>query len=171
MGPVSAQTTIDVPREQVFAFLADLARRPAICDHFIDEYRLERIPPAGEGAAARFRFRRHRLWAETVIIEARSPSRIVERGSAGRLGRIPIQTAWELSLAASPSACQVTVSFATEPSHPLDRLREGAGAARWYRRQWARALARLKETLEGGVVVEPVRVAGADRIPQPALSA
>ena len=55
MGPISLTTTIDAPRERVFDLIVDLARRPAWTDHFLSDYRLERIPPVGEGAAARFR--------------------------------------------------------------------------------------------------------------------
>ena len=54
MGPVSAEITIDAPRERVFEVLADLSNRPAFCDHFQHSFRLQRIDPVGIGAAARF---------------------------------------------------------------------------------------------------------------------
>ena len=166
MGPVSADIVIDVPRERVFDLLCDLANREAFTDHFIDELRLERLPSAGVGAAARFRIQppMTTTWMETVIDEAERPHRIYERGKGGRLDRVPAATVWEL-VAGPGGATEVRLSFWTEPSHPLDRLRELLGAGRWHRRQWERALRRLKELLESGAAVERVGVAGEDRIP------
>ena len=166
MLPLSVSTAIDAPRERAFAFIADLANRPAFTDHFIEEYRLERIPSAGVGAAARFRIEppATRLWVETVIEELDPPYRIHERGRGGRIDRIPVFTVWEL-LAGAGSATQLSLTFWTEPSHPLDRLKERLGARRWYRRQWSRALRRLKEGLETGREIQPVGVAGEDVVP------
>lgn len=163
---VSARISIDSPRERVFPFLAELANRPAFCDHFVSGYHLERIPSSGVGAAARFRIgpRTSRMWMETVIEELDPPHRILERGSGGRGDRIPVFTAWEL-LAGPGSATDVSVTFWTEPSHHIDRMRERLGARRWYRRGWSRALRRIKETLETDRTVEPVAIAGEDRIP------
>jgi hypothetical protein len=166
MMPVSARISIDAPRERAFAFVSDLANRPAFTDHFIHDYRLERIPSAGVGAAARFRVEppTTRLWMETVIEELEPPYGIHERGQGGRLDRIPIFTAWEL-LAGPGSVTEVSLTFWTDPSHRLDRLRERLGARRWYRRQWSRALRRLKRTLEEERPVEVAGVAGEDRVP------
>jgi uncharacterized protein YndB with AHSA1/START domain len=165
MGPVSANIALDLPRERVFEFLCDLASRPSFTDHFIHELRLERIPSSGVGAAARFRVEPPltRLWMETVIEEIDPPHRIFERGRTGRYDRIPVFTVWEL-LAGPGARCELRLSFWTEPSHPLDKLRERLGAERWYRRRWSRALERLKDLLESGREIERVRVAGQDRI-------
>jgi Polyketide cyclase / dehydrase and lipid transport len=166
MGPVSANIAIDLPRERVFGFLSDLANRPAFTDHFIHDLRLERLSSSGVGAAARFRLEppMTRLWMETVIEEADAPHRIFERGRTGRYDRIPVFTVWEL--VGGPGArSEVRLSFWTEPSHPVDRLRERFGAERWYRRQWSRALERLKDVLESGREIERVAVAGGARIP------
>ena len=165
MGPISANAAIDAPRERVFDFLCDLANRPAICDHFVCEFRLERLESAGVGAAARFRLRRPKLWMETVIEEVIPPHRISERGRAGRLARIPVFTVWEMVEGASPGSCEVTVSFWTEPSHAIDRVRELFGAGRRHRRHWSRALAHLKDAMENEHPVGRVAVAGADRLP------
>ena len=92
-----------------------------------------------------------------------APHTIVEEGRGGRLDRIPIHTVWEL--AAGPGAtCDIAVTFWTEPGHPLDRLREKLGAGRFYRRQWRRALRRLKALAEAGEAIAPVSVAGASRV-------
>lgn len=164
--PVTVRVTIDSPRERAFGFLRDLANRPAFTDHFVKRFHLERIPSAGVGASARFRVQPliARMWMETVVEELRAPHLIRERGRGGRLDRIPISTAWEL-VAGPGSATEVAVTFWTDPSYRLDRIKERFGARRWYRRQWSRALRRLKEVLEDGRPIEPVAVAGEDQVP------
>ncbi len=169
MGPVSASVSIDAPRESVIGLITDLGFRPGFTDHFIDEYRLERIEPEGVGAAARFRIEHRGIWMETVIAEVDAPYRVLERGRGGRLDRVPISTAWELVEGPSADSCTVTVTFVTEPQTLPDRAMDAGrglrGAERWYRRQWKRALARLRELAESGATPERVVVAGADRIP------
>lgn len=163
MGPISAEAMIDAPRERVWEAIADLARRPAFCDHFQGSYRLERLESAGIGAAARFRVEapRMKIWMETVIAESAEPQRLYESGRGGRLDRIPTHTVWELAEGAGRTT-EARVTFWTEPTHPLDRLREGARQRRWFRGQWARALERLRDIVETGAEVEPVGVAGID---------
>jgi uncharacterized protein YndB with AHSA1/START domain len=167
MGPISAEITIDAPRERVWEIVRDLADRPSFCDHFQREYRLERIESRGVGAAARFRVDapRMKIWMETVVEEADPPYRLFERGRGGRVDRIPVFTVWELAVGAGP-ATEAKVTFWTEPGQPLDRIREHLGAERWIRRQWSRALRRLKELAESGAPIEPIAVAGADRLPR-----
>jgi uncharacterized protein YndB with AHSA1/START domain len=163
VGPISAETTIDAPRERVWKRLIDLAYRPSFCDHFQHDFRLERIESAGTGASARFRVEgpRLKLWMETVVDEADEPAQIYERGRGGRLDRIPIFTVWELADGAGRTT-EAKVTFWTEPANPLDRIRERGRPRRWVRRQWARALERLKDQVETEAPVEPVGVAGAD---------
>jgi hypothetical protein len=81
------------------------------------------------------------------------------------LGRIPTATVWELTESAVPGTCEATVTFWIEATHPVDRMREMLGAERRHRRNWTRALARLKDVIENGRPVQRVRVAGADRLP------
>src|SRR4051812_8734798 len=102
MRPVSASVAIDAPRERVFAFLADLANRPAFLEPFVIEYRLQRLDSAGVGASARFRVAEDGTWMDTVIGETVSPRLIRESGRAGRTGRIPVFTVWELSEGLAP---------------------------------------------------------------------
>jgi hypothetical protein len=155
---------IDASRERVYEFLCDLANRPAFIDHFVSQFRLERLDSRGIGAAARFRIDEPGLWMETVIEELSPPHRVLERGRGGRIDRIPITTCWELVEGPGSETCEVTLSFWTEPSNPFDRLRERLGAERFYRRQWRRALARLKDLIESGRPVQPVGVAGGERL-------
>ena len=91
MLPVTVSITIDAPRERVFELIGDLAKRPAFTDHFIEQFRLERIPSTGVGAAARFRTGPpgRRVWMETVIEELEPPHRILEGGHGGRMGPDP----------------------------------------------------------------------------------
>jgi hypothetical protein len=168
MGPVSATIPIDAPRERVHGLIGDLAVRPAFTDHFIDEFRLERLDSTGVGAAARFRIRDRGLWLETVIAESDPPHRLVERGAGGRGNRRPAFCVWELVETASRDGCEVTVTFVVEPAGPFDRVADAAaqlrGAERWYRRQWSRALARLRPIAESDAEPPRLVVAGAERL-------
>lgn len=165
MGPVSASMPIDVPRERVFAFLEDLANRPAFMGRFLGDFRLQRLDSSGVGAAARYRVRERGLWTETVIVEVEPPYRIIEEGRASRLGRMPVHMAWEVT-EAGISSCEVKVVHWTEPSHLLDRLAERApGIERWYGRALRGALAQLREILEADSPVSRVAIAGGDRVP------
>jgi hypothetical protein len=165
VGPINARTVVDAPRERVYEFVADLANRPSFLDHMFSEFRLERLDSAGVGAAARFRSRAplNRIWLETVIEESDAPHVLRERGNGGRQDRIPIRTVWEV-LEEAGSLSEVRVSFSTEPSHPLDRLRELIGAGFWYRRRWARAMRRLRDALEADRPPAPLAAAGGDRV-------
>jgi hypothetical protein len=165
MRPVSVTTLIDVPRERVFDLLWDLSVRPAFTDHFIDEYRLQRVDPVGVGAAARFRMRDGSRWMDTTIVAAERPHLVREAGSGGRSNRIPVVCVWELAESASPTAAEVTVTFWTEPVTVFDRLRERLLSHRRLRRDFARALARLRRLAEDGGTPERVGVAGGDRLP------
>jgi uncharacterized protein YndB with AHSA1/START domain len=162
MGPISLTTTVDAPRERVFDLICDLSARLAWTDHFIRDYRLERIPAAGQGAAARFRVDAPGgiRYMETVIAEADRPHRIVEHGRGGRLDRIPIRAVWELK-GGSAGPTTLVLTFWTEPSEAIDRLR-GLRGGRWWRRRWSRALRRLREQVESGAEpAERAEVAGA----------
>ena len=162
MGPVSAEIAIDAPRERVFAILTDLSNRPAFCDHFQHEFRLQRIDPAGVGAAARFRVEApfFHFWMETVLATVEAPHLIVESGRGSRTDRMPVGTAWELSEAGG-GITAVRVSFWTEPEHHLDRFKDVLMPAGWHRRQWRRALERLRDIAERGEAGERLHVAGA----------
>jgi uncharacterized protein YndB with AHSA1/START domain len=164
MRPVSTSILIDVPRERVFDLLVDLSVRPSFTGHFMTEYRLQRLDPVGVGAAARFRVREAEHWMDTEIEDAERPHLIREHGHGGRSNRVPVFTVWELSEGVSAESCETTVTFWTEPVKHLDRIRDQLGAGRRFRRDWKRALARLREIAEDGVAVERLGVAGGERI-------
>ena len=154
--PISLTTAVDAPRERVFDFICDLAQRPAWTDHFMRDFRLERIEPSGQGAAARFRLKAPRgiRNADTTIAEAERPHRIAEVGYGGRSNRITLRMVWELT--EGPGAVTtVKLSFWTEPS--------GRGA-RWWRRRWSKALRRLADAVESDQpAADMIVVAGGNR--------
>jgi uncharacterized protein YndB with AHSA1/START domain len=162
MGPVSAKISIDSPREQVFEILTDLSARPAFTDHFMENYRLLRIEPVGPGAGARFHLR-DGGWVDSIIEEVDSPHRLVERGKGGYLNRVPNVTEWLLAND-GPSGCEVTLTFWTEPDHPLDKMRDLKASERRLGRGLKRALERLRELAESGDSPARISVAGGDRL-------
>jgi hypothetical protein len=102
----------------------------------------------------------------TQITRVDPPRRLSERGSGGRAGRIPSATEWELEEGPG-SLTTLRVVHWTEPSHPLDRLKDGFGmASLWYRRDWEQALRRLRDMVEADdAPVEGIRVGGGNRQP------
>lgn len=165
MKSITVTREIEAPLARVYALLVDLSARPSITDHFMSEFRVERIPPDGVGAGARFQTgpRRNRVWMETVITEADPFTSIEERGHGGRSDRIPNATSWKLR-ELTASKIEVTVSFRTEPSLRSDRVKE-LGTRGWYNRKWGRALRKLKGIAESRADPVRIRIAGADRVP------
>lgn len=165
MGPLSAEIEIDVPREEIFALLTDLALRPSFTDHFLTDFRLTRIDSRGVGAGARFRVDAplRSPWEDTAIVAVEEPFKIVERGSGGRQNRIPNRTVWELT-SGPGSLTTVRVAHWTEPGlidRPLEALSLGSF---WQERGWKRAMRRLRQNLEGGnAAAERIAVAGGNR--------
>jgi uncharacterized protein YndB with AHSA1/START domain len=165
MGPIRAETEIDVPRERVFETIGDLALRPTFTDHFLSGFHLTRIESTGVGAGARFRVQApfRKVWMDTTIVELDAPFRIVERGQGGRVNRIPSHTVWELTEGPG-TLTSVRLSHWTEPGH-LDRALEvlSAGSV-WQERSWREALKRLRDGLESGELGgNRIAVAGGNR--------
>jgi uncharacterized protein YndB with AHSA1/START domain len=146
MKPISLSATVDAPRERVFDFISDLSRRPVWTDHFADDFRLERLEAAGEGAGAHFRVRAPGIqYMDTSIANAERPHLIEEQGHGGRSNRKEIRTAGELT--EGPGAVTtVTLTFWTEP---------GRGGRRWWKRRWRKALRRLDQAIEAGAGPSP----------------
>lgn len=165
MGPISAETEIDVPRERVFATIADLSLRPSFTDHFLTDFHLTRLDSSGIGAGARFRVKAplRSPWMDTTIIALDEPFQIVERGQGGRVNRIANHTVWKLTEGPG-TLTTVRVSHWTEPNH-LDRGLEllSAGSV-WQERGWREAMKRLRDGLESGVWEgNRIAVAGGNR--------
>jgi hypothetical protein len=165
MRPIFASATIDAPRERVFELLIDLGIRSSFTDHFMTELRLERLDPVGVGAAARFRLRDSNHWFDTVIEAIDPPFMVREHGQTGRSNRVPTFTVWELAEGPSPNGCEPTVTFWTEPANHFDRAREHRIRASRLRRDFTRALLRLRDLAEGDAAADRVGVAGLDEVP------
>lgn len=148
----------------MFALLEDLSVRPAFTDHFIKDFHLLRIEPVGVGAGARFEIENGGGYVDSIIDVAEFPHRIVERGHGGTLNRVPNVCEWRLSTLPGRSGCEVEVTYWTEPTHPLDRLREVTSSERRLAKAWRRALERLRAIAEDGGPPERLEVAGGDRV-------
>lgn len=150
MRPVTAQTVISAPREEIFDYVADLSNRVAWTDHYMKDFRLARANPRGVGAAARFLFEPPFLpftYVEIAIAEAERPRLIVEEGRWGRIGRSRLHAEYRFT---SESRSHTRVEFIawTEPGHRWDALKESLGVRRWLRRQAKTSLGRLRMIFE-----------------------
>lgn len=145
MEPFTSSATVDRPREEVFAFLADVANRERFCDHFLTDWRLTREDSFGRGAGARYRVAaplQRFAWADTTLVELDEPGLIVERGRGGKYNRVLTRGVWEL-IPEAAGRTRVRFTFETQPKLLSDRLQESLGGAWWVRRNVAKALRRL----------------------------
>jgi len=145
-------TTIALPREEVFAYLCDIANHAEFTDHYLVDWRLLREDSRGLGAGARFRVKaplNRFAWADMTLAELEAPYRIVERGRGGKYNRIRMLGTYTLS-SAPGGTTKVEYSLGTAPVLPSDRLLEALGGRAWTRRQAARAMRRLRTILEEG---------------------
>ena len=152
MDPFSVSVTIARPREEVFAYLRDIANHAEFCDHFLVDWRLTREDSVGVGAGARFRIRAplNRFpWADVTFTEVEPPRRIVERGRTGKFNRIRTLGVYELDPASGDST-RVTFTFESLPAKLSDRLLEKLGARAFMRRKSNQAMKRLRDVLEEG---------------------
>jgi uncharacterized membrane protein len=152
VDPVTVSITVGRPREEVFAYLADIANHSEFTDHFLEDWHLTREDPVGRGAGARFRVKaplQRFSWMGVSFIEVDPPWRIVEAGRGGKFNRIRSMTIYTLE-PAPDEGTRVRLSVETEPVTISDHLMEALGARRWTRRQNLRALRRLRSILEDG---------------------
>jgi uncharacterized protein YndB with AHSA1/START domain len=150
MRQFTVSTTIDEPRERVFEYLSDIANHVEFSDHYLKDFRLERLESNGVGASASFRIALGRsLWGEAVIAELEFPHRVALDVQAGRRGRVKGRATYTLT-PYGQDMTQVAYTVVTTPSTRVDDLREKLGGRAWLRRQSARALRRLGHVLEEG---------------------
>jgi uncharacterized protein YndB with AHSA1/START domain len=152
MVPVTVSTNVARPREEVFAYLADIANHPEFTDHFLVDWHLTREQSYGRGAGARFRFTAPRQrfdWADVTLIEVRPPYRIVGAGRGGKFNRVRLLTTYTLSPAPGGQT-KVEMTLETEPATLADRIVEALGFRGWVRRKTGRAMRRLRSILEEG---------------------
>jgi len=152
MGPITVHTTIARPREDVFAYLVDIANHPEFCDHFLVGWRLTREDSAGAGAGARFKIkqRRNRFgYGDLTFVDVEEPRRILARGRGGRFNRERTLAVWELEPVSGGGGTRVQLTIETQPATFSDRLMEALLGARGFaKRGWGKALRRLRSILE-----------------------
>ena len=152
MDPVTASIVVGRPREEVFAYLSDIANHPEFEDHFLTRWHLTRENSVGRGAGARFRVEaplQRFNWADVTLIEVEPSHRIVEVGRGGKFNRVRILITYTLALAPG-GGTRVEFTLETEPDKLSDRLFESLGLRRWFHRQQTKALRRLRSILETG---------------------
>jgi uncharacterized protein YndB with AHSA1/START domain len=151
MLPVNAQASISASREEIYDYMADLALRPAWCDHYLKDYRLVSPRSRGIGAGARYLIDApfSRVYMEVSVIEAESPRRIVERAHGGRNLRTKGGVTWELTRAGA-GLTRVEMTTWIEPGTPREAFKQRLGMQRWMQRQTKTALDRLRIIFEEG---------------------
>ena len=151
MDPVSATITIGRPREEVFAYLADIANHPEFSDHYLKDWRLTRVESVGTGAGARFKIDaplQRFSWTDLTFVVVEPPHRLVAVGRGGKFNRIKTTAIWTLEPAPN-GGTEVEYTFESEPPLPTDRLMEAvSGQRRWFKRKARKALSRLQSILE-----------------------
>ena len=151
MDPVSASVKIGRPREEVFAYLADIANHLEFSDHYLEQFRLTRLDSYGRGAGARFKLRapfQRFSWSDMTFSVVEPPHRIVAVGRAGKFNRIKTTAIWTLDVAPG-GGTEVEYLFESEPALPTDRIVEALSGQRgWFKRKARRSLARLQAILE-----------------------
>jgi hypothetical protein len=150
--PFTVSTTIALPREQVFDYLADIANHSEFSDHYLVDWRLLREDSRGAGAGARFRIRaplNRFSWADLTFAEVQPPFRIVARGRSGKFNRIKLMEIWEVNQGAGGTS-RVDYTYETVPVLLSDHVMEVLGGRAWTKRRAAKALRRLRAILEDG---------------------
>ena len=124
MDPVTLHVNIDRPREEVFAYLADVANHPEFTDHYLKSWRLTREESAGRGAGARYkqdgRFDRFGYY-DLSLAELDPPYRIIAVGRGGKYNRIKTFHQWTLE--PDHGGTRLEYVYETEPPLPTRPLR------------------------------------------------
>jgi uncharacterized protein YndB with AHSA1/START domain len=151
VDPVNASVTIGRPREEVFAYLSDIANHAEFSDHYLKDWRLTRIDSVGRGAGARFKVDvplQRFAWADMTFVVVEPPHRIVAVGRGGKYNRIKTTAIWTLDTAPG-GATEVEYMVESEPALPSDRLIEAVSRQHgWFKRKVRKALSRLQAILE-----------------------
>lgn len=152
MDALTVETTIARPREEVFAYLADIANHAEFCDHFMVDWRLTREDSFGYGAGARYKVKaplNRFSWGDSTIVEVEAPRRLVEAGRTGKYNRIRTLGVYELDPAAGGET-RVRFTLQTDTKMPTDRFLQSLGGRRWMRGKLKKAMRRLQSILEDG---------------------
>jgi hypothetical protein len=151
MLPVTVQASISASREEIYDHVADLALRPAWCDHYLKDYRLAHPRSKGKGAAARYLIDAplSSMYMEVTIVEAERPRSIVERAHGGRNLRTKGGVTWDLTRAGE-GLTRVEMTTWTKAGTPREAFKERLGMHLWMTRQSKAALERLRLIFEEG---------------------
>ena len=151
VDPVTVSVNIGRPREEVFAYLVDIANHAEFSDHYLEQFRLTRVDSIGRGAGARFRLRapfQRFSWSDMTFSVVEPPHRIVAVGRGGKFNRIRTTAIWTLDHAPG-GGTEVEYMFESEPALPTDRIVEAlSGQRRWFKRKVRKAMSRLQSILE-----------------------
>ena len=151
MDPVSASVTIGRPREEVFAYLSDIANHAEFSDHYLKDWRLTRIDSVGRGAGARYKVDvplQRFSWADMTFVVVEPPHRIVAVGRGGKYNRIKTTAIWTLDDAPN-GGTEVEYMVESEPALASDRFMEAVSRQQgWFKRRVRKAMQRLQAILE-----------------------
>lgn len=151
MLPVTVQSSISAPREEIYEYVADLALRPAWCDHYLKDYRLAHPRSKGVGSAARYLIDAplSSLYMEVTVIESDSPRRVVERAHGGRNLRTKGGVTWDLTNQGS-GLTRVEMTTWFDAGTPREAFKQRLGMRGWMKRQANTSLDRLRLIFEEG---------------------
>jgi hypothetical protein len=149
MRSAQAHITIDRPAEEIYEYLLDISSRTEFAPTIFRDFRLARVESSGIGAGARYRLHRklRDRHAGTTITEAEPGARILEEGSTGRGGRVPMAIEYLIE-GQSGGSTKVTWTIETYPANGADKFRD-SGLRRFLRRRMTRSLKRMRGILEG----------------------
>jgi uncharacterized protein YndB with AHSA1/START domain len=149
--PVTVSVIIDRPREEVFAYLVDIANHQEFTDHYLVDWRMTRVNTTGQGAGGRFRYKaplQRFDFADVTFVDVDPPRRIVQAGRGGKYNRTRLRSIFELEQG-SGGVTRVTLTVETRPGTFADRLMESFGLRGWLKRKSAKGLRRLRATIAG----------------------
>ena len=153
-------------REAAFELIADLARRPTFTDHFLTGFHLTRLDARGEGAGARFRVKAplRSPWEDTTLVELDAPFKIDERGTGGRVNRIPNHTVWEIEPGQAGMTLVRVTHWTSRRNRSTSWSRGSVSAPISSEKAGRRRPKRLRDILEAeGPGGERIAVAGGNR--------
>lgn len=169
MDPVSSTISIDRPREEVFAFLSDIANHRRFLDGKLTDWHLTREDSIGLGAGvrvrAKLRFNRFSYY-DVTFTEMEPPYRMAMVGRGGKYDRTLVIAEITIRDEGAHGA-KLTWTIETETQLPSDGIMEAlAGQRGVARRALKKGLERLRAILEDGAEgAAPVGIAGGARKP------
>ena len=151
VDPVTVSVKIGRPREEVFAYLSDIANHAEFSDHYVEKFRLTRVDSVGRGAGARFKLRiplQRFDWCDLTFSVVEPPHRIVAVGRGGKFNRIRTTAIWTLDHAPG-GGTDLEYMIESEPALPTDRIVEALTRQRgWFKRKLRKSMNRLQAILE-----------------------